>query len=271
MVGKVRVLILILIVLIVVSLSLANRLFYLLQKEQAKNSALQTELESTKKQQQIIETKLEESKKMVSTLELKLRESEGRIDTLTRDLEQEKTAKQEALTQVEQLGADLEKKDELSSALENKLTQVREDTKKKEAQLKELEARKSELETKLNELEAKSKSAVELGTIVVGSEAGSPGEKPSESTGKQRKKTTVTSSLEGKVLVVNKDYNFVVINLGTKDGLDIGDIFSVQHNNKYIGDVKVEKVHDSMSAAGFASMEMKDKVNEGDKVLLKTK
>jgi hypothetical protein len=73
------------------------------------------------------------------------------------------------------------------------------------------------------------------------------------------------------VLVVNKDYNFAVINLGSKDGVALGNEFAVYRNNKFIGDMKVEKVHDAMSAAGFSSGDMKDKVSEGDKVVQKAK
>jgi hypothetical protein len=63
----------------------------------------------------------------------------------------------------------------------------------------------------------------------------------------------------------------VVTNLGKKEGIDIGDVFSVYHGPDYIGDVKIEKIHDSMSAAGFVSAETKDKVSEGDKVIQKVK
>jgi hypothetical protein len=60
-----------------------------------------------------------------------------------------------------------------------------------------------------------------------------------------------------------------VISLGSKDGVKTGDKFSVYHNNRYVGDVTVEKVHDSMAASGFASVDMKDNVSEGDKVVQK--
>jgi hypothetical protein len=97
---------------------------------------------------------------------------------------------------------------------------------------------------------------VELGTIVVSPETAAV----SGST------KAPTAKLEGKVLVVNKDYNFIVINLGNKDGIAIGNIFSVLRNNKNIGEVKVEKVHESMAAAGFVTDGLKDKVAEGDLV-----
>ena len=73
------------------------------------------------------------------------------------------------------------------------------------------------------------------------------------------------------VLVVNKDYDFVVTNLGSKDGINAGNILSVYHKNKYLGDIKVERVHDSMSAAGFTATAVKEKIVEGDKVVRKGK
>ena len=51
--------------------------------------------------------------------------------------------------------------------------------------------------------------------------------------------------------------------------MDFG--FPIYHNNQYVGDVKVEKVHDAMSAAGFVSADIKDKISEGDKVVPKSK
>jgi len=62
-----------------------------------------------------------------------------------------------------------------------------------------------------------------------------------------------------------------VINIGSKDGVAIGSEFSVFNSDKLLGDIKVEKVRDSMAAAGFVSADLKDKINEGDKVVKKGK
>jgi len=48
-------------------------------------------------------------------------------------------------------------------------------------------------------------------------------------------------------------------------------LFSVYRGNTYLGDVKVEKVQDVMSAAGFVADDVKNKVKEGDKVVKKSK
>jgi cell shape-determining protein MreC len=87
---------------------------------------------------------------------------------------------------------------------------------------------------------------------------------------KQESAVPLANPLEGKVTVVNKEYNFAVINLGQKDGVNVGDQFSVTREGKVIGDIKVEKVHESMSAAGFAA-ELKDAIQENDLVVQKAK
>ncbi len=269
--------VLILVILILISLFLACGIFYLLQKEKATTLALQTELSDLKTQQKMTEAKLAESKKVVSSLEAKLEEAQAKIDTLTKDLEQEKAARQEAADQTAKVNTELEEHKKSRSELESKLTRAQEDMKKIQEQLKDMDSKKATLEAKVKDLESQLQQAqskdVELGKIVVAPEGSGQqaGEPVSATSAQQPEEKTQERSSAGKVLVVNKDYNFVVINLGAKDGVREGDIFSVYHNNKYLGDIKIDKIHDSMSAAGFLSPEMKDKISEGDKVIEKSK
>ena len=271
--------IVLLIVLIAIALSFAGGGFYLYQKEHARNTALQEELDDIKTRQKISEKKLEESQNTISTLGLKLEDAKTQIANLDNELQQEKASKQEALTKIGQLKADMEQQKQLRTDLEKKFNQAQKDVDKIQTQVRELNAKKTELEEKINDLEAQSQAqGVELGKIIVGSEA-----KVAEVKTTQPKlpafklsqevpvKTIVAPGAEGKVLVVNKDYDFVVINLGSKDAVQIGNIFSIYHSNSYLGDVKIEKVHDSMAAAGFMSSDIKGKVSEGDKVVRKAK
>ncbi len=256
--AKVPIPVIILIVLLVASLSLAGVVFNSLQRERVKSLALQEELNNAKEMQETLEAKLEESKRLIQGLESKLKDNIAQVDSLNKELRQEKAQKEEAVSVLQQLKTDLEQQKALRSDLEGKLTQAQADVKKMESQLSALESKKTELETKIKGLEAAKTDGVELGTIVVTPE----GEKSAAS---------ASAELEGKILVVNKDYNFAVINLGSKDGIDIADEFAVYHDTKYIGDVKVEKVHDSMAAADFISADMKGKISEGDRVVRKNK
>jgi peptidoglycan hydrolase CwlO-like protein len=238
------------IVLILVTVFSAAAGFYLFQKERLKNIELQQRIEDLTLEKKRIEAELKGSRQSISELQTRLQEAKSKIEALNNDLQQEKIAKLEAQERIEALNAELNQQEAIRADLEKKLTDAGDEIRKAQSRLKELDSEKIALESRLKELEIKSQQQrVELGTIVV-----SP-EKP--------------ATLEGKVLVVNKDYNFVVINLGSKDGVSLGDAFSIYQDDQHIGEVKVEKVHEAMSAAGFVSDDIKDKVKEGDKVVQK--
>ena len=266
---------LILIVLIIILLIFTGVVFGLFQKERAKNLGLQIQLEDAKAKQRTTEARLDESKKLISDLQIKLQDNQTQIDNLNSEVQKERDSKQQALTQIDQLKSDLENQKEMRSTLEKKITQAQEQVNKAQSQLKELEAKKTELEVRLKESESKGQEAkstgVELGTIIVGPETSPQVTVAQASQVSTQKEKPSTSNLAGKILVINKDYNFAVIDLGSKDGITVGNVFSVYHKDKYIGDIKAEKVHDSMTAAGFVSGDVKNKFSEGDRVVLKTK
>ncbi len=84
----------------------------------------------------------------------------------------------------------------------------------------------------------KSKKSVELPEIVVRS-------LPSSESGKG-KNEPVSSS--GKILAVNPDSNFVVIDMGSSAGVKTGDSFNVYRSGKSIGSVEVIQVRGNISA-----------------------
>ncbi|MFA4854762.1 MAG: hypothetical protein WC616_05385, partial [Candidatus Omnitrophota bacterium] len=251
----------VLIILIIISLALAAGGFYSYQNEHTKNIQLQAQIEELNTRQRITESKLEETKKKAVEFQLKLQEATAQIDSLTNELAQEKSLRLEASNKSEQLKVDLEQQKVLRQDIENRLNQAQDDGKKIKEQTKVMQQQKAELEAKIKNLESIS-NGVELGKVVVApAPAVKPGKKSAVPQGK---------SLEGRVMVVNKDYNFAVLNLGSKDGVNTGDEFSVYHAGKVIGVLKVEKVHESMAAAGF-SEELKSIISENDEVVQKVK
>ena len=57
------------------------------------------------------------------------------------------------------------------------------------------------------------------------------------------------SALNGRILSVDTETGFVIVSLGKKDGLDVGNILSVYHNENYVGDIKITRLQLEMSAA----------------------
>lgn len=244
-----------------------------------------------------METNLQDAKSKIGNLTSDLTAERGakesalaQIDQLKTDLDQQKSLRSDLETKLAHAQKDQE-------ALNAKLSTL-------DTQRAALEAHIKDLETKAAAIQ----QSVELGTVVVNSEttptvantngnkaANNKAEKPKANNQGAVKKaaapvaakpaaaavapqpkaavqpqtTAAPAPLEGKVLVLNKDYNFAVISLGNRNGVVPGDVFSIFHNTAYLGDVKVEKTHDSMSAAGFLSDSVRDKISEGDRVVKK--
>lgn len=70
------------------------------------------------------------------------------------------------------------------------------------------------------------------------------------------------------VLSINRQFNFVVVNLGIRDRLKIGDELRVEQNGKLIGRIKVEKLYENFSACGIVEETSGSKIKEGDLVRL---
>jgi len=272
----------VLIGLIVISFTLVGILSIIVQKEQKRSAALQAQVEEITAREKVTQGQLEASKKKVSELTLKLQETKDQITTMKEDLDKEKSARQDASKELEQIKADMEQQKASRQDIENKLTQAQNEGRKLREQLKAIEQQKTDLETKIKNLESGS-TGVELGKVVVNSETTdaskaqnktaeknvtAPAVEPAK--GQKQENPAPAKLLEGKITVINKEYNFAVINLGQKDGINLGDQFSVSRDGKVIGDIKVEKVHESMSAAGFAP-ELKDLIKENDLVAQKAK
>ena len=266
--------VIVLIIAIFISLSVAFGAFYLFQREHARNVVLETTLKELTEKQRASDAKLMDAQKSLSALEAKLKDTNDQIDILNNQLQQEKVAKEEAQNKMEQMRSDLDQQKTARVDLENRLIKAQDELKTIQAKVGAMESTKAALELKVKDLEAKSN--VELGKIVVSPEVTTVKalDDKSKAAGKPvvvKKEEVKAAALEGKVLVLNKEYNFLVMNLGNKDGVAIGDTFAVYRGDKYIGDVKVEKVQDAMAAAGFASDDVKNKVKEGDKVVRKAK
>jgi len=280
----------VLIVLLIIAFIFGASGFYSFQREKAINLALQGKLEQAETAQKQTEEKLTGAKKTISDLESKLQAANTEIQRLSGDLDQQKAVNSETSAQLEQTKADLEQQKNLRADLESRLSGAQEEAKKAQGQVSALQEKNNVLESKLKDLEVKNQS-VELGTVIVNPEStvkapvqkkeskkkaepkkkAAPAKKEAVEKPKQPEVVPVATGFEGKVMVINKEYNFVVISLGSKDGIEVGSAFSVYHGDSYLGDVRIEKVHDSMSAAGFVSADLKDKVSEGDRVVRKEK
>lgn len=212
------------ILIILVLLLLAATGFYLYNQERIKNVSLEERIEELNTKYKIGEAKLLEAQKVLASLEGKLRESDNRIAELTGELEKERAARESASSDLEQINSDLEEQKELRSELESKLEKVTNELRLAQDRLASLDSQKTDLEAEALDKDA---SEVELGKIVVKDEAAVEAE--------NQIVATSAAQLEGKILVLNKEYNFAVINIGSKDGVALGQLFSIYRGKLFRG------------------------------------
>ena len=160
-------------------------------------------------------TQTTEEKRIVEGKLVETVKAKDAVETeLTSEKEKSLTLKKELEDKEQQIKVTLDR-------LEREITA----RKKAEAQLMITLKEKENLEVKVKNL--KEAPTIELEKIVI-----KPG-----------------SVITGKITMVNKEYAFVVVNLGTQHNLKAGDILSVYRNDEFIGKVQIERAEEKMSAA----------------------
>ncbi|MFC1631593.1 hypothetical protein ACFL1I_04255 [Candidatus Omnitrophota bacterium] len=208
-----------------------------------------------------LEQALQETERANAGLQVKLgqvqEESEQLKDQareLAKQVEQEKQAQAESLQQlskqqqrIKALEGNLQDEKQKNLSLANTVVQLEEAQSSLNEQLQAAQAELSSARKSSGRLKSKSKAqkGVELKKIVVKPKA---------------------RQLNGRVLVVNREFEFLVIDLGRKNGLKIGDEFKVFQGVEEIGKVKVEKVYEAMSTAGILSGSQLFRISEDSAV-----
>ena len=182
------------------------------------------------------------------------------LDSMAQDVVREKNDKAKIQDNIRAIknenvvfGRQLKSLNSRKAALERRIQELQEGKSTVERHLSEMEAmlsdRVSQIDSLKNDLdlirngktvpvsEDKPKGSVELPAIVVRSLP------PSE----EKVKTESSSSI-GKVLAVNPDSNFVVIDLGVSSGVKAGDTFNVYRDGKSIGLIEVIQTRGNISA-----------------------
>ncbi len=200
---------------------------------QEARSKAEDELASARKEFGAMKDQLTQAKDSQETLARSVQDREQEISRLTKELEQTRSQSQQSTARLSEL-------------------QAEQDTLKQ--QLAQLEQAKGQLESKV--LELSDNPTVQLDKITV-KEGGEALATPV---------MTSSGAHQGQVVVINREYDFIVMNLGKNQGLTVGQEFQIVRDNQVLGRVKVEKVYDELSAAAILPESNKDTIREGDLV-----
>ncbi len=163
-------------------------------------------------------------------------------------------------------------------AFKKELDQARKEAADLKKKLKDAESQQGALAEKMNLNEetdrAIAQEAVKLpsngksatGPLTVSLTSKSDSKKKNDSDKSAKTPETVVDQRPSQVLSVNRQFNFVVINLGMRDRVKVGDTLRVEQNGKLTGRIKVEKLYENFSACSILEEAAPNKINEGDLV-----
>ncbi|MDD5218818.1 MAG: hypothetical protein PHN49_03420 [Candidatus Omnitrophica bacterium] len=80
------------------------------------------------------------------------------------------------------------------------------------------------------------------------------------------KKEETVPGAEAQVMTVNRKFNFVVVNMGLRNQLKMGDDLQIERDGKSVATVQVEKLYDSFAAAKILTESEKTPIQKGDTV-----
>ncbi|MBN1871445.1 MAG: hypothetical protein JW800_02620 [Candidatus Omnitrophica bacterium] len=248
-----KIIVIIVTVVAILAVGLSVLLFTFLNRERVEKSILQEELYKVMKERKTLSQEIEELKIMKTDIEKENTKLSSQYESLSAQYEIEKSQndavrleinrKKDELTKAnQQLRAAAQEKEKLQNILDDEKTRY-DELKDKVNKLIEV---KDVLEEKVRDII--NRQGVELERIVVKAEG----------------------ELEGKVLVVNRKYNFVVVDIGFTDNLSLGDLLTIFRDGKYVGEAQIEKIYDSMSAATIAREIKPGAIAVGDNVVVRS-
>ena len=220
-----------------------------LREAKVQNDSLQSRVKDLQLAKARIEDDLTQVQKQLAQSQEELAKAVETRTTLSRSVEDREQ-------QITRLNQDLADARNEAKSISSQVAQLQSERDGIKQQLAQLEQAKTDLEAKVIEA-SDQRPTVELEKVLVKNN----GEGASGSNG-----PTPISFADGQVVVVNREYDFIVMNMGKNHGLSVGQEFQVLRDSQVLGKVKIEKVYDELSAATILPESQKDDIREGDTV-----
>lgn len=257
-------------------------------KEKKHAVELTAQLEALREEKDKIQRSLDDTNKEKVLLEKKVKEGENALFQLNEKLSAETEAKltlrnerEELLNRIMALNLENDNVKVLLEEKSKKVEQLEKDLQSVTAQQAKLRQPSAAGTGSAGAEQPTSVTGEKLETIVVSPTGPTAVSAEGESEGAPAQAEEITSGeavpegaaeagtptpLAANVLLVNREHAFLIIDAGTDNGVKIGDVFDVFHDNELIGKVEVEKVHDTLSAANFLANFKVDLVTTSDVV-----
>lgn len=252
---------------------------FFFQKEIERRQTAEANLDLTRSRANQLENDLKEAKKQSFLLEEKNKEADERINSLMDELELQEALKAEMKNETaslkEQLAKEIQSKEQVRKELLDDLSKSEQKVVELEAQVKAAEARQQELIAQKNnsaESDEWNNGGQEYQSALkeVSTEENKEKQDSKDKKVELDKIVVVPNEVpQGRVLSIDNDTEFVIINLGEKDGVKPGDMMSILRGQEFLGDVKITRVQSEMSAADLIPPLSPKLLRKNDQVVLK--
>jgi len=241
-------------------------------KEQARRIWAEDQLEKIKTAKETLEKERDELIKAKQALESQVSDVNTQAKKLADDLAAEKRAREAVSAELvktrgeaDDLTGQLRTQGEEKKAITEELAKAKQSYQALSNELTTLRQAKEALERRVKEMLTSQSSEAEK-IVVKPVQSAAPEESTPPPVVAPSPSAPAAKATSGKVLVVNREFNFVVVNLGTKDGMQIGTKMNIFRSDKKIGSAQVERVYENMSAATLLAEEQKGQIKEGDRI-----
>lgn len=194
--------------------------------------------------------------------------AEGELSRVNAQREELSRSLEERQRQLDQMTAELDAARGAQAELTRQVSGLNNERGELRQQVASLQDAKQLLETKV--LELSQHPTVELDKVLVsGAASQAPAVLPPSVALEPAQPPTapMAGGLSGQVVVVNREYDFIVMNLGRNHGVTVGQELRIIRDQQELGRVRVEKVYDELSAAALLPQAQEDQIREGDAVV----
>jgi DNA repair exonuclease SbcCD ATPase subunit len=293
-----KVLVIFLVIFVILSLSLAGLAMFFLSKEKERRISTETALQQSVASATKLEAKLQDAIKQGFLLQEKNKEADEKINGLLDELELQEGIREELKKENQALKEKFEKETKAKAELQEKLASNAEAAQRLpelEAQLQTEQGARQELEQKLSAAEERAKTLEEALAKMqqqgVESPAPVPVEAAPEAEEPQQQETPVIeeesfenkeeiqlekivvapakAAPEGRVVMVDTETEFVIVNLGANHGIKEEQVLAVSRGKDQLGEIKVTRVQPEMSAADFIPPLTSRQIRKDDSVVIK--
>ncbi len=279
--GKTSIIFIILILVLLVSSTAIG--FFLYNQENQMRKSLEAQLDESHQQQDKLQADLKDARKQLTLLQDKNKEADHKINSLMDEIELNEGLRNElkkentslkdtvesAKKEKDKIRLDLDDKAKKLQEIQDLLKVEQDKTKGLQAKIQDLEQVKQQADA-LQELKVQTKPSNQLAPDQqINSEAIYPVQKKNNKMELDKIVIGGQDGPKGRILVVDRETEFVICSFGANQGVKPGDVLSVYRGDKYLGDVKVSRVQDEMCAADFIPPFSSHEVRKNDIVVFK--